>query len=567
VIDGALAGAASWYRADMRRPRPALLVALVALAGCGGDDQPPPIGPIGYQALHYDYAFDLDSRAAASAVTVEVTTAGDCLDLPMRAGGLTDLTLDGAPASGSLSGGVLHACGAGWEVGAQLELRAAVTVALETWSSGSEVSQVGYSVSDDLEGAPFSYLVSWVGGCDRFGPCDNAPDRFATYRFTVAHPDGTRVLCPGVITAGATETVCAFDYPGGPTYSTFGLAADPSWTATDLGDWGGVQATLYDTPSSGVGAKLDPVRHAGFLAWMVDHFGPYPYGDELRFATGPTHWSGFEHPGNILLYDRLGTGFSSYADPVGHVVDHEMAHMWAGDQTTLAGTYDFVWKEAMAEYLAFVYEDEAVSATEAEATAKAWKSFARSAAYWPVPLDQPPLLDYYGDVYGPGPLILFRQLEALYSRADVLDALASLLGSPHAIGVTDVQAALEDATGADLDGYFTAWVYGEGAPTWPTFRVDVADAGSGDVSVTVTQTAPTAPHGCAFAVALTGDLGESSEVWLDLGVAGMASKTVTVTPGFTVTGHTFDPHADCLATEDISAAAPPPPRRNPWVTR
>ena len=31
--------------------------------------------------------------------------------------------------------------------------------------------------------------------------------------------------------------------------------------------------------------------------------------------------------------------------------------MWAGDQTTLADTYDFVWKESMAEYLAFVWED------------------------------------------------------------------------------------------------------------------------------------------------------------------------------------------------------------------
>ena len=36
---------------------------------------------------------------------------------------------------------------------------------------------------------------------------------------------------------------------------------------------------------------------------MADHFGPYAYGQEIRFATAPTYWAGFEHPGNIALGD------------------------------------------------------------------------------------------------------------------------------------------------------------------------------------------------------------------------------------------------------------------------
>ncbi|HTM18912.1 MAG TPA: M1 family aminopeptidase [Kofleriaceae bacterium] len=538
--------------------RRALLLCGVALTACGGDDAPP-TGAIEYQTLHYDFAFDLDSHAAASAVTLSITAGGDCLDIPMRAPGLAELTLDGAPpTSAGVDGGVLHVCGAGWFEGDELQLRVTDAVAQQTWSTETESSQVGYSESLDREGKRFRYLVSWIGGCDQFGPCDNRPDRFATYTFTVSHPEGVVVLCPGTITAGATETVCDFPYPGGPTYSTFGIAATESWTPTDLGTWGDVHVTFYDTPSTGVVDAIDTDYLAGFLGFMEDHFGPYPYGSELRFATGPTHWGGFEHPGNILLTDGLATAAGGYADPVNHTATHELTHMWAGDQTTLADTYDFAWKESMAEYLSFVYEDESQPAAVAQLTAHRWKQYAGSSAYYPVPEEHPVLLDYYLDTYNPGPMILFRQLEVMFSRDAVLAALADLLGAQRAISVDDVQAALEEHTGADLSGYLDAWLRGSGEPVWPSVTVDVADAGGGDVDVTVTPTAGSEPFGCAFTVELTGDGGESLEVAFDRGVDGGAEPiTVTATPGFAVTGHVLDPRAQCLISEASSAAAGP----------
>src|SRR5207302_393771 len=153
--------------------------------------------------------------------------------------------------------------------------------------------------------------------------------------------------------------------------------------------------------STGIAAAIDPVWHGGFVAWMHGTFGPYPYGDELRLLTAPTYWNGFEHPGNIVLADSLAhQRFPPYANEVAHTLDHEMAHMWAGDQTTLAGTYDFVWKESMAEYLSYVWEDMNVP-TIGDVTAGAWKGFGQTAMYYPVPGGEPALFDYYGDVYGP----------------------------------------------------------------------------------------------------------------------------------------------------------------------
>jgi len=63
-------------------------------------------------------------------------------------------------------------------------------------------------------------------------------------------------------------------------------------------------------------------------------------------------------------------------------------------------------------------------------------------------------------------MILFRQIEVLSSRAQVLAAIATLLGEPRAISVDDVVAALETSTGLDLDAYAAAWIHGTGAPVW-----------------------------------------------------------------------------------------------------
>jgi aminopeptidase N len=441
-----------------------------------------------------------------------------------------------------------------------------IDVPTGTW----EDTQVGYSVSTDMEGNPFYYLLSWLGGCDRFGPCDAAPDRFATYRFTVTHPSGTDVLCPGTIVADDTITICDFAWPGGPTYSTFAIVASPSWTATDMGtSASGVRLTLYDTPSTGIVDDFSADQHLAFIDWMAERFGPYPYGDELRLATGPTAWAGFEHPGNIVLYDHLNTIETNYADKLSNITNHEIAHMWAGGETTVASVYDFVAKEAMAEYLTFVFEEEEIDVAVARKTAAAWKANADYASdYYPYPEDKPRLVDFSGHVYGSGPFVLLRQIEALFDRDTVFVALSDLLGEQRAISVSDFQDALEAATGADLEHYFDVWVYGEGKPSWPRFAVDIADLGGGEVSVTLTQANPEdGLFGCAFNVMLMGAEGsERHKVWVDLGIDGRAVTTVTATPGFVVTRNYVDSDYQCLAwgTPATPTSAPANLPVHPW---
>lgn len=562
--------------------RPLLLLAVNAPLACGGDpappvtdaavdatadaatdvpvDAPPKTGAARVVVEHYDYDLDLAGRTGAARLRLRVTAAGDCVSLPFRPAEATEVTLDGAPARDvAVADGRLTACdptGRGYAVGRTVTLAAGAALGGATLRS----TQVGFSTRRDIAGNNFTYLLSWVAQCDRFGPCDNDPGVFATYHFTVTHPDDVRVFCPGTITATATRTECDFRFEGGPTYSTFGVMAGQRWTERSLGTASGVTLTLYDLAGTGITEDLNPGRVQGMVTFMSERFGPYPYGDALRFVVAPTTWAGFEHPGNIALAQTLASGNAE------HTTFHEIAHQWAGDQTTLASMRDFVWKESMAEYLTFAYEASRLGEARAIASARIWKDSARSLRQHPVPRSADVALpDFYGSAYGPGPMVLFRQLEVRYSRDAVMGALADLLGRPRAISLDDVRRALERRTGASLEAYVNGWLVGDGAPVWPGVRVTRNTAADGPVTLAVNLHG--AGRGLRFVVRLEGEGGERLDVPVDLGIDGSGAPTVTARPGFVVTRVTVDPDAQALVYEESSSSSmlSLPPPVEPWL--
>jgi len=524
------------------------LFVLALVAACGSD-APPPKGPIGADITHYDYTFDMTTLAAHTAVTATVTTAGDCYSISTRAQDVANIDINhGDLVSGSIDGGTITACGHGYEVGETIVVDADMTVQAATLPG----LQVGYSTKKDSDAGTFTYMLSWINGCDRFGLCDSTPSLFATYTFDVTHPAGTIVRCPGDITdVSATETICDFEHEGGPTYSTFGFAAETDWITTDLGTWGGAHVTLYDRPSTGIAAKINSTFEAGYMSWLESQFGPYPYGSELRLLTAPTAYAGFEHPGNIVLLDVLAKQKTVLADYLEHTVTHELGHMWAGDQTTIADTWSFVWKEAMAEYLASSWED-MNDPTVSLKTRGSWKVDAGQAAqFYPVPAEKPPIEDFWAGVYGPGPLILFRQVEVMTSRDQVLAALKDVLGTQRALSIDELTAALVAHTGITQD-YFDAWLKGTGAPSWPKYDVTFTP-GSGTSQLVLHETNPISkPRGCKFHVELDGaNAGEAVQIAVDTYTNGSEQTLQVPTPAFTVTAISLDPLAECLIYPNV----------------
>jgi aminopeptidase N len=197
-------------------------------------------------------------------------------------------------------------------------------------------------------------------------------------------------------------------------------------------------------------------------------------------------------------------------------------------------------------------------------TAGVWKSLSNTSHYYPVPLDHPALFDYYGDVYGAGPMTLFRQLEVLSSRDAVIAALKSVLGTPRSLSVDQLLAALTAKTGLDLTQYATDWIKGNTVPKWPHIKTTFT-AGSGATSTLLVHMT-SGKGGCKFHVELDGaNAGETQLVAVDT-FHTSGDQTLTVpTPAFTVATTTLDPLNECLVYQDTSTVAPAHVRK-PWLS-
>jgi aminopeptidase N len=528
--------------------------------GGAGGGAGAPSGPVAGAVRRYEYAFDLTTGEGDATLRVMVDPpGGDCFAVACNAA-VTDISWNEMPAaSAKLDEGALELCGSAVGPG-ELTVGAHVAVGKQTFLG----LDVGFSEKVNTAGGTFSYLLSWVGGCDHFGPCDDAPPRLSEFAFDVTHPAGTTVLCPGKLTAGETATHCELAGTLAPTYSAFSIAGDTHWkrtpfaTAKGAAPGGDLSIVFYEPPGAAVARALDPARVVAFVDWVTKLLGPFPYGDELRVGVAPTKWAGFEHPASILLSEDVVSFKGSYLDPAMHVLAHEIAHQWAGDRVTLASALDFVWKEATVEYLAYVFEDETGAPGEAQATVSYWYGIALGAKHHPRPTDAPPppVEKFYGDVYGAGPLVLYLQLESLLGRDVVLAAIQDFLAEAGARSVEDLRDALEKASGKDLDAYVDAWVFGSGAPAWPTLAAEVAQA-AGQATVTVTQAGK--PRGMLVEVEIAGAT-TAKTVAVDFGVAPAEAKAqATVAFAEPVTKLTVNPRKRVLAKAMGVAPAPAPP--------
>ncbi|WP_158502384.1 M1 family aminopeptidase [Vitiosangium sp. GDMCC 1.1324] len=507
---------------------------------CTRNTQEVASGTFEYSVSRYDYTFDLTTRQASSRVLLNVfQPGGDCFSIPGPAG-ITNPTWNGSPARVSQANGMLGVCGTPQFAG-QVNFESNYTVPEATYF----YSQVGFSRRPDFVGNTFSYLLGWVESCDLFGPCDDLTNRLANYTFTVNHPAGQTVLCPGARTSGTTQTRCELLGTQAPTYSSFAVASNPRWVSTRLVDSTAAQLDFYEIPEGRLVDALDANAVGHFLQWITQQLGPLPYGRELRVASAPTEWLGIEHPANIILREDLPLLRQDYANMTMHTLMHEVVHQWAGNRTTLESPMDYPWKEALAEYFTYLYEEQNRN-WEAPQTLAYWDKQARTASYYLRPQDNPApdYVSFINDVYGTGPMILFLQLEPLIGRDKVIAGIRTFLSIQGTRSIDDLRFALEAASGANLERYFQTWLVGSGEPDWPFFAVTHAKA-NGQLTLTVMQqTLSNVVYPCAVEIELRGDLASQKQLVTVDFTLNPQSATVTKSisaPSWTVRQVLVDP--------------------------
>lgn len=500
------------------------------------EDAAPPTRAL--EVARYDYRFELDTGEAQSKLTIEGFGRDDaCLALKSEPLLREPTTTGLAGARYEQGGARVSLCGSAGGASA-----ATLTASLTVPEASDPSTGVGFSRRLDSHGNRFSYLLGWVEACARFGPCDPAPNRLAHFTFDVSHAAGETVLCPGTLRVAAGRTTCELLDRRAPSYSSFAVAANSAWVQAPLVSAAGVAVVWYEVPEGRVRAAIDAASVAAFLDWITARLGPFPYGNELRVATAPVPWLGMEHPANIVLREDLTEIQRLYANVPLHALLHELAHQWAGNRTTLADSLDFIWKEAIAEYLVYAFEQEQRPAAESTATRHVWHSTGVGAPYPVRPRVAPevPLSVWTAGGYGSGPMTLFVQLEPWLGQPALLAGIARFLEG-DVRSMTDLRLALEAESGRDLRRYFEAWVFGAGAPEWPSFQVETSPLAAGTRLRVRQEHVTESPFPCVVELELVGTT-HSARVRADFGLSPDDS-TVVVDTNFTepVTRVVVDP--------------------------
>jgi aminopeptidase N len=225
----------------------------------------------------------------------------------------------------------------------------------------------------------------------------------------------------------------------------------------------GVRINSYYRSGQKEGGEL-ALRYAREALHLFSQlFGSYPY-TELDIVPTPTNAGGIEYPGVIAVAQSLYPEKSEYLELV---IAHEVAHQWwyglvGSDQV------DEPWMdEALTNYCAYIYFQRAASPEKAEHI----KKVAFEDAYRELQqnhLDRAiggPVAgfctqsDYVAVVYGKGPLFFDAVRERLGDAA--FFAGLRLYLERHRYGLAypeDLVAALEDASGEQIDDLYNDWV-------------------------------------------------------------------------------------------------------------
>ena len=228
----------------------------------------------------------------------------------------------------------------------------------------SPIAPAGASVirfTDDTDKREYLYTLLVPSDANLLFPCFDQPDIKAVFELGLALPLDWTALSNGkvssVVRAEMGDRATTVWFAATKPISTYLLAFaagpfrelhDPQH---DIALW------VRDSRAREVERDTLIALNRRARAWMSQYFGvPYPF-DKLDFLLAPAFpFGGMEHPGAIFyneesfifrepptLNQRLGRQAT---------VNHEVAHQWFGDYTTMRWFDDLWMKEGFATYMA-----------------------------------------------------------------------------------------------------------------------------------------------------------------------------------------------------------------------
>lgn len=334
--------------------------------------------------------------------------------------------------------------------------------------------------TDPVDGNVYLYSQFETADAKRMFACFDQPDLKAVYRLAVVAPTDWKVITNTLATSrtNTTHDACRTVFAESERISTYlvALVAGPyaEWHDEYRDEHGVIPLGLYCRRS--LAEYLDAERlftetKQGF-GFFHEKFGiPYPFSKYDQLFVPEFNAGAMENVGAVtFLEDYV---FRSrvthyYYERRAETLLHEMAHMWFGNLVTMRWWDDLWLNESFATFAGVLAQ---VEATEYRG---AWTSFANIEKSWAYRQDQLPSthpiaadmvdlhavdVNFDGITYAKGASVL-KQLVA-YVGLDNFFSGVRIYFARHAWSnatLTDLFAALEEASGRDLSWWSAQWL-------------------------------------------------------------------------------------------------------------
>ncbi|HEX4419802.1 MAG TPA: M1 family aminopeptidase [Kofleriaceae bacterium] len=356
-----------------------------------------------------------------------------------------------------------------------------------------------YFIAPD-EGYPHKPTQVWTQGQDEdsryWFPCFDSPNAKATSEVTVTVPAALFAVSNGTLVSDRTDgdrriLHWRLDVP----HSCYLVTLAVGDFATIETRWHDMPVVYYVERGREAAAERTLARTPQMLELFSRRFGvPYPYPRYAQVFVADFIFGGMENTSATTLTDTVLLDERAAIDyDVDALVAHELAHQWFGDLVTCRDWGEGWLNEGFATYSEYLWREHHEGRDAADLELDEWAEmyfgedsgrYRRTIAtkHYEEPID---IFDHH--LYEKGGRVL-HMLRDVVGDAAFDRALAHYLGK-HRHGVVesrDLARAVEEATGKNLDWFFSQWVIdGAGHP-----ELDVAigwDADAGLASVAVEQ--------------------------------------------------------------------------------
>lgn len=427
-----------------------------------GDRRYPTLGAAGLDVEHYDVRLEIDPRRRTIDGVVDITGS---TDVPTD---LLAFDLDGPAVGAVIVDGrpVEH-------VVDDRELLLTLDRVLEPGDDFTVTVEFATSIDPGPSFGPDAgifvspgglWSVNEPDGVSTWMPANDHPTDKATWRFALTVPDGLEAVANGslddiVVDDGSVTWI--WDQRE-PMASYLALLLVDDYDLVDGGEVAvaGAPVRLRHVVLSDRAGALEPYLDVtrDQIEFFTELFGPYPF-EQYGLALADSQ------PG--LAMETQGLPLFSIADldgtlgPLQHLLlAHELAHQWFGNAVSPA-TWDDIWlNEGFATYAQMLWFDEIGLSTLKTEAELALRSLPTTG--WP--LSQP--TDLFGSVSYNGGAVALHALRQVVGDDAFFATLRAWVAEhlDDSASTDDFQRVAEHVSGADLDGFFAAWVHDPDGP-------------------------------------------------------------------------------------------------------